>query len=370
MVGPLIPNMARDEPGSAMSVDAIPRDDAVTERPIAGARSGCPGQATAAAPGWRELVAQYAKADGRRGTLELLCTALPFLLLMAGLLWGLNRGLWEVVLLVVPAAAFLVRLFVIQHDCGHGSYFRSRWANNWLGRFIGVATLTPYAFWRRDHALHHATSGNLDRRGVGDITTLTVREYLARPALARFLYRLYRNPLVLFVVGPAYQFLIVHRIPRGNIKSWLSVLGTNAALAGVVAALILFLGWRPLVVGYLPVALLAGSIGIWLFYVQHQFADTYWERAGQWDFEAAAFEGCSLYDLPDILHWFTGRIGFHHIHHLAIKVPNYRLRAAFEAIPAFQRARRLGLAESFACARLALWDEARRKLVRFRDIRA
>ena len=166
----------------------------------------------------------------------------------------------------------------------------------------------------------------------------------------------------------------MHRIPRGspsrNFKTWLSVLGTDAVLAGVVVAVTLLLGWRPMVIGYLPVALLAGSIGIWLFYVQHQFADTYWEQASQWDFEAAAFEGCSFYDLPGFLHWLTGRIGFHHIHHLAIKIPNYRLRAAFDAIPAFQRARRLGLVESFACARLALWDEARRKLVAFRDIRA
>jgi acyl-lipid omega-6 desaturase (Delta-12 desaturase) len=366
MVGPLIPKMARDVPGSAMTVDGLPRDNSDAERSAA---ERAHGRDQAPALGWRELVSQYARADGWRGTFELLSTALPFLLLVAGLFWGLHQGLWEVVFLVVPAAAFLVRLFIIQHDCGHGSFFRSRWANNWLGRFIGVATLTPYAFWKRDHALHHATSGNLDRRGVGDITTLTVREYLARPVLARFFYRLYRNPLVLFVVGPAYQFLIVHRIPRGNVKSWLSVLGTDAVLAGVVAAVILFLGWRPLVIGYLPVALLAGSIGIWLFYVQHQFADTYWEAAGQWDFEAAAFEGCSLYDLPDFLHWFTGRIGFHHIHHLSIKIPSYRLRAAFDAVPAFQRARRLGIVESFSCARLALWDEARRKLVRFRDVR-
>ena len=183
-------------------------------------------------------------------------------------------------ILVVPAAAFLVRLFVIQHDCGHGSYFRARWANNWLGRFIGVLTFTPYTFWKRDHAVHHATSGNLDRRGVGDITTLTVREYLrspgagalSLPALSPSPGPLRRRARLSVPDRPSHS-------PRQH-QARLSVLGTNAALAGVVAALILFLGWRPLVIGYLPVALLAGSIGIWLFYVQHQFDDTYWERAG------------------------------------------------------------------------------------------
>jgi len=329
--------------------------------------------AVSGVPGWRELVAPYAKANGRRGALELFCTALPFLTLVAGVFLGLNHEIWPALVLVLPPSAFLVRLFIIQHDCGHGSYFKARWANDLLGRIIGIFTLTPYAFWRRDHALHHATSGNLSRRGIGDITTLTVREYLARSAPRRLLYRLHRHPLTLFIVGPAYQFLLLHRIPRGSLarnrEGWLSVVGTDATLAAILVAAVLLLGWRPLVVGYLPIAMLAGSIGIWLFYVQHQFESTYWRHEAEWNFETAAFEGCSFYDLPGVLHWLTGHIGFHHIHHLAIKVPSYRLRAAYEAVPAFRQARRLGLRDSFQCWRLALWDEQRGRLVPFRDVR-
>ncbi|MEA2779619.1 MAG: hypothetical protein QOK29_1163 [Rhodospirillaceae bacterium] len=331
-----------------------------------------PGQASGTR-NWRELIEPFTRADSRRGTLELICTVLPFFGLVAAMFYGLHCEIWAVLALVLPAAAFLVRLFIIQHDCGHGSYFKSRRMNDLLGRVIGVFTLTPYAFWRQDHAVHHATSGNLSRRGVGDITTLTVREYLSRPALNRLVYRLYRHPLVLFGIGPAYQFLLVHRVPRGspvkNRKSWLSILGTNAALAAIAVAVTLLLGWRPLVMGYLPVIMLAGSIGIWLFYVQHQFESTYWEEEPHWDFQAAAFEGCSLYDLPGFLHWLTGHIGFHHIHHLAIRIPSYRLRAAFDAVPAFREAKRLRLGESLGCSRLVLWDERRRKLVRFADAR-
>ena len=322
---------------------------------------------------WRQLVAPYAKANGRRGILDLFCTAVPFLTLVAGVFLGLSHEIWPALVLVVPASTFLVRLFIIQHDCGHGSYFEARWANDLLGRTIGILTLTPYGFWRRDHAVHHATSGNLSRRGIGDISTLTVREYLSRSVRRRLLYRLYRHPLTLFIVGPAYQFLLLHRIPRGSLarnrEGWLSVVGTNAALATILVAMVLLIGWRPLVVGYLPIAMLAGSIGIWLFYVQHQFESTYWHHEAEWNFEAAALEGCSFYDLPGVLRWLTGHIGFHHIHHLAIKVPSYRLWAAYKAVPAFHRARRLSLRDSFQCWRLALWDEQRGRLVAFRDVR-
>jgi len=322
---------------------------------------------------WRELIAPFAKADSRHGLLDLVCTVLPFLALVGALFWGLANETWVALALILPAAVFLVRLFIIQHDCGHGSYFERRWLNDFLGRIIGVFTLTPYVFWRQDHARHHAGSGNLSRRGVGDITTLTVGEYIARPPGRQLLYRLYRHPLTLFVFGPAYQFLLSHRIPRGsprrNLSAWLSTVGTNAVLGTVLAALVLLIGWRPLVIGYLPVALLAGSIGIWLFYVQHQFEDTYWRPEGEWSFEAAAFEGCSFYDLPPVLRWLTGCIGFHHIHHLAIKIPSYRLHAAYRTIPAFRRAKRLGLGQSVNCWRLVLWDERRNKLVRFTDAR-
>ncbi|WP_425450476.1 fatty acid desaturase [Virgifigura deserti] len=322
---------------------------------------------------WRQIVVPYAKPDTRRGIIQLLNTGLPFLATMGVMLYGLDRGIEAALLLAPVAAALLVRLFAIQHDCGHGSFFASRWANNLLGRVLGVFTLTPYAFWRRRHAVHHATSGNLDQRGVGDVTTVTLREYLSFPARRRLLYRLYRHPLVMFGVGPAYQFVIRHRVPTGHPlrhwQEWSSVLGTNGAIAALVVLAAVTVGLKPLLLGYLPVILLAASIGVWLFYVQHQFEDAYWESRPRWNFQAAALEGCSFYDLPRALHWITGHIGFHHIHHLSSKIPNYRLRECFEQNPEFQEAKRLTLWDSLKCPRLALWDEERRKLVPFRSLR-
>lgn len=329
--------------------------------------------APAADRSWRQIVAPYAKPDRRRGIVQLLNTGLPFLGSMGAMLYALDHGIWAALLLAPVAAALLVRLFAIQHDCGHGAFFASRRANDRLGRVLGVLTLTPYAFWRRRHAVHHATSGNLDQRGVGDVTTVTLREYLSLPAWRRLLYRLYRHPLIMFGIGPAYQFVIRHRVPTGHPlrhrQDWFSVLGTNAMIAAVIVLAAVTVGLKPLLIGYLPVILLAASIGVWLFYVQHQFEDAYWETRPRWTFQAAALEGCSFYDLPRALHWITGHIGFHHIHHLSSKIPNYRLRECFEQNPEFQKAKRLTLRNSLKCPRLALWDEERRKLVPFRGIR-
>ena len=320
---------------------------------------------------WREIVAPYSQADHRHAVGQLLSTGLPFLGLMAALVYFAYPSHGLVLPLAVPAAALLVRLFMIQHDCGHGSFFKSRLANDLLGRALGVLTLTPYAFWRKSHAVHHATSGNLDRRGTGDITTLTVREYMALPAWRRMLYRLYRHPLVLFGIGPVFQFIVRHRIPtsspRRDAQTWVSILGTNAGIAAVVVLAVLLVGARSFVLGYLPVILLASSIGVWLFYVQHQFEHSYWEPEESWNFHTAALEGSSFYDLPGILHWLTGYIGFHHIHHLASKVPNYRLRECFQQNPEFWQAKRLTLLSSLKCPRLTLWDEERRLLVTFRE---
>ena len=332
-----------------------------------GATSGTPSRP------WSEILAPYAGSDNWRGLIALSTTGLPFLALLAVMLYGLSEGVWWSLLLAAPAAALLVRLFTIQHDCGHGSFFRSRRANALLGRVLGVFTLTPYAFWRRDHAVHHATSGNLERRGVGDITTLTVREYLSLPRLRRLLYRVYRNPIILFGIGPAYQFLVRHRIPTGHPwrqrETWISVLGTNAALAAIFVTLGLTIGFVPLVVGYLPVIVPAATAGVWLFYVQHQFENTYWETDPSWDFHAAAIEGCSFYDLPRALHWLTGHIGFHHIHHLSTKVPSYRLYACFKENPELWRAKRLSFWQSLKCPMLALWDEEARRMVTFGQVR-
>ncbi len=322
---------------------------------------------------WRDAVGRYARPDTRRAVVQVLNTGLPFLLLMGAMFYALSHAIWPAVMLALPAGALLVRLFAIQHDCGHGSFFKSRLANNALGWLIGIVTLTPYDCWRRSHATHHATSGNLDRRGIGDVDTLTVREYQSSSRWRRLAYRLYRHPAIMFGVGPAYLFLIRHRIPVGmllNRRTCLSVVGTNIAIAIMIAALALAVGLGPFLAGYLPVLLLGASIGVWLFYIQHQFADTYWESGTQWDFQAAALEGCSFYDLPRALHWVTGHLGLHHIHHLSSKIPNYHLRDCFEQIPAFRSARRLTLWSSLQCARLALWDEDQRKLVPFRAARS
>jgi omega-6 fatty acid desaturase (delta-12 desaturase) len=322
---------------------------------------------------WREIVAPYARPNAARGLMQLVNTGAPFLAIVALMLYGLTEGVWAALALALPAATLLVRLFSIQHDCGHGSFFRSPRANDRLGRVLGIFTLTPYASWRKAHAVHHATSGNLDRRGTGDITTLTVREYLSRQPWRRFTYRVYRNPFVLFGVGPAFQFLIRHRIPTGhplrNRQEWISVLGTNAAIAGKAVAAVLILGVWPALLGYLAVVLIAAAIGVWLFYVQHQFEDTYWAADSSWDFHTAALEGSSFYDLPRFLHWLTGSIGFHHIHHLSSRIPNYRLRECFEQNPELHSVRRLSLRASAKCLTLALWDEERGSLTSFGQVR-
>jgi omega-6 fatty acid desaturase (delta-12 desaturase) len=323
---------------------------------------------------WQEIVAPYARANHRRAIGQLLNTALPFLLLMAALIYGGRSHPLLTFPLALPALFLLVRLFAIQHDCGHGSFFASRRANDFLGRAIGLVTLTPYGFWRDTHAVHHATSGNLDRRGTGDITMLTVREYLALSRWRRLLYQAYRHPLVLFGLGPVYFFVICNRIPTGSPfrhwKVWSSILGTNLALAAIVMLMVLTVGGRAFMLAYLPVILLAAATGIWLFYIQHQFEHAYWAPAADWNFHKAALQGSSFYDLPAALHWLTGYIGFHHIHHVCSKIPNYRLRECFNRNPEFRDVRRLTLRASLKCLRLSLWDEEQQLLVPFRQLLA
>lgn len=321
---------------------------------------------------WQEIVAPYARANHRRALGQLLNTALPFLLLMAALIYGAWSHPLLTFPLALPAVFLLVRLFAIQHDCGHGSFFASRRANDLLGRAIGLVTLTPYAFWRDSHAIHHATSGNLDRRGTGDITTLTVREYLALSLWRRLLYRAYRHPTVLFGLGPVYMFVLKNRIPTGSPfrhkKLWSSILGTDLALAAIVMLMVLTVGGRVFMLAYLPVILLAAATGIWLFYIQHQFEHAYWAPGAGWNFRKAALQGSSFYDLPAVLHWLTGYIGFHHIHHVCSKIPNYHLRECFNQNPEFRDVRRLTLRASLKCLRLSLWDEEQQLLVPFRQL--
>jgi omega-6 fatty acid desaturase (delta-12 desaturase) len=321
---------------------------------------------------WAKILAPYGRASDRRGLLELAITIVPFAALWA-LMWAtLGVSYWLTLALAVPAAGFLVRLFIIQHDCSHDSFFRRRLTNTWLGRLIGVLTLTPYGVWRHTHALHHAGSGNLDRRGIGDVETLTVDEYRARSRWGRLCYRLYRHPLILFGLGPAFVFLLHHRLPvglmRAGWKPWLSTMLTNLSSAAVITALIALIGVKPFLLVHIPIMLTAASVGVWLFYVQHQFEHARWEGKDKWSFHDASLYGSSHYDLPALLRWFTANIGLHHVHHLSSRIPFYRLPIVLRDHPELRTIGRLTLVESFHCVRLALWDETQRRLISFRDL--
>jgi omega-6 fatty acid desaturase (delta-12 desaturase) len=316
---------------------------------------------------------QYQRPGSARGVLEVVITGLPLAALWALACVALHFGIWWGLLLVVPAAAFLVRLFIIQHDCGHGSFFPGKLANDWLGRAIGVLTLTPYDYWRQSHAIHHATSGNLDRRSLGGVETLTVAEYAALSGWGQLGYRLYRNPLVMFGLGPAYMFFLQHRLPvglmRGGWRPWVSTMGTNIAVLVLAGGTLWMIGVRAFLLVNLPIVLLAGTAGVWLFYVQHQFAGTFWARAKGWDRRDAALRGSSHYDLPPIVRWFTANIGLHHVHHLSSRIPSYRLGDVLRDHPELGAIGRVTVLQSFRSVGLALWDEAGQRLVSFREFR-
>jgi omega-6 fatty acid desaturase (delta-12 desaturase) len=316
-------------------------------------------------------IAPYRQPQPARSLLELLITAAPFAVLWL-LTWAtLSAGYWWGLLLSVPAGAFLLRLFLIQHDCGHGAFFRHQASNDWLGRILGVVTLTPYAYWRRSHAVHHANTSNLAKRGIGDIDTLTVAEFHALGRRRRFLYRLYRHPVVLFGIGPAYLFLLQHRLPIGMMRKgwepWLSAMGTNASIAAVAGALIWAMGIKLFLLVHLPITLVAATLGVWFFYVQHQFEHTHWDTEEDWSFHAAALHGSSHYDLPPVLRWLTANVGVHHIHHLAGRIPFYRLPEVLRAVPQLAEIGRVTLQDSFRTVKLVLWDERKRRLVSFKE---
>lgn len=303
----------------------------------------------------------YKRSSTRAAVTQLLNTALPFALLWYLMARSLSVSYLLTLALAIPTGFLLIRLFILQHDCGHMSFFPSRTLNRVLGSLLGVITMFPYGYWRRTHALHHATTGNLEEREMGDVRTLTVREYQRLSPFRRLLYRLYRNPLVLLGLGPVYQFGLKHRLPFGIPwswrREWLSVIWTNLGLLATFAALSWWFGWRVVLLVHLPVFLVSGAIGIFLFYVQHQFEQTYWEPKNNWNFHQAAIQGSSFLDLPRPLHWLTGNIGFHHIHHLASRIPNYRLQQCFLELPWTQNVTRLNLRQSLRCLRLKLWDE-------------
>ena len=324
---------------------------------------------------WTRLLGRYSTTSRLRSIAELAMTALPLVMLWTAAWFAFSIGhSWASLLIAIPAAGFLLRLFVIQHDCGHGTFFAQRLANDWVGRVIGIVTLTPYDCWRRTHAMHHATTGNLDRRGIGDVDTLTVCEYRARSRWGRLKYRLYRHPLIMFGVGPAYLFIFQHRLPLGLMhKGWLpwaSTMATNIAIGVIVAVLCWFIGIKAFLLVHLPITVLAATAGVWLFYVQHQFEQTTWERDDRWNLHEAALHGSSHYDLPPLLRWFTANIGIHHVHHLCSRIPYYRLSRVLQDHPELGEIGQVTLSQSFRLVRLVLWDEAQRRLVSFQEIGA
>ena len=321
---------------------------------------------------WRRRLSFYQRPNDWKSLRELAVTVVPLALAWTAMLVVLWLHLyWVYGLLLFPASGLLVRLFMIQHDCGHGAFFRNKVANDCLGRAVGVLTLTPYDHWRRSHAIHHATSGNLDRRGTGDIKTLTVGEYRARSAWGRLNYRLYRHPAVMFGLGPPYLFLLENRLPFGFMLKgwmpWVSTMVTNLGIAAFGGAMIWAFGYQMFLLIYVASALLAGAVGIWLFFVQHQFDPAHWVSGERWNASEAALLGSSYYALPSVLRWFTANIGIHHVHHLSSRIPYYRLPEALRDYPALRGPNRINLVQSLNCPRLTLWDEARQRLISFKD---
>jgi omega-6 fatty acid desaturase (delta-12 desaturase) len=312
---------------------------------------------------WRKLVAPYARADRGRAIWATVNSLAPFFALFYLALRSVEVSLWLTVPLCILAAGFQVRSFIIFHDCGHGSFFQSQRANDWLGVVTGLITFTPYQRWKHAHAIHHATAGDLDRRGVGDVYTMTLEEYQRAPWWIKIGYAVMRNPVAMFLIGAPLIFLLVERVPpiRGP-REIASVLWTDLALGVIVTAMVLGFGWQAYLIVQLITMYVASVVGVWLFYVQHQFQGVYWRRHPEWDFFQASMQGSSFYKLPKVLQWFTGNIGFHHIHHLSSKVPSYNLERAYKENPIFH-IRPLTLLASLACLKWRVYDEANRRLV-------
>jgi omega-6 fatty acid desaturase (delta-12 desaturase) len=314
---------------------------------------------------WKEVVARYQRPVAWRGIWQILNTLVPYVALWYLMYRSLSVSVWLTAPLAVLAGGFLVRIFIIFHDCAHGSFFKSRRANEIVGCAMGVLCFTPYHRWRWEHSVHHSSAGDLDRRGTGDVWTLTVQEYLEASRWKRCAYRLARNPFILFVVAPLVLFLVLERLPtrKDGGRERVSVHATNAVLALMVAGMSWLFGWKAYLLLQLVAVMIAGSAGVWLFYVQHQFEGVYWERGQKWDYERAALEGSSYYKLPPVLQWFSGNIGFHHIHHLSPRIPNYHLERCHRSEPLFQKVKPVTLLSSFKCLAFRLWDERRRRMV-------
>jgi len=311
---------------------------------------------------WQKIVADYARPDLSRSLWQTINTLIPYFTLFYLSMRSLEISLWLTLPLCILTAGFMVRAFIIFHDCGHGSFFNSQRANDWLGIVTGILVFTPYYRWKHDHAIHHATSGDLDRRGKGDVYTMTVQEYLDAPWWKKFGYRVMRNPFAMFLIGPLLVFVVVARIPPPQGKREIaSVWWTNLALAVIVTVMGTVFGWRAYLTVQLLVLFFGTSVGIWLFYVQHNFEGVYWERHSRWDYFKASMQGSSFYKLPAILQWFSGNIGFHHIHHLGSKIPSYKLPIAYRENPVFH-IKPLTLLSGLKCLKWRLYDEADHRL--------
>ena len=319
-----------------------------------------------------KALSPFQESDRRKAIWQLIHTLVPYIALWIAMVVMIRAGTsyWLVLPLILAAGALLVRIFIFFHDCCHGSFFASRRANRILGYVTGILTFTAYDEWRHSHARHHATVGDLDRRGEGDVWMMTVEEYEAASPLKRLAYRFYRTPIVTFGLGPAFMFLIMHRFASKGAgkRERLSVVITNLALAAIIALAALTIGLRTYVLIQLPVILLAGMLGVWLFYVQHQFGGVYWARHDAWDPMRAAMEGSSYYKLPKVLQWITGSIGFHHIHHIRPRIPNYHLEASYDAIPYLRTVEPVTLRRSLKSLRMHLYDEKQQRMVSFRSL--
>jgi omega-6 fatty acid desaturase (delta-12 desaturase) len=320
----------------------------------------------------KPLIAPYAKANTKKAIIQILNSVVPYIVLWGLMIWSLQYSYWVTLGLSIPAALFMVRVFILFHDCGHNSLFHSTKTNKDVGFFLGVLVFTPFEQWSKTHAIHHASSGNLDKRGIGDVMTLTVEEYLSKPTIVKIGYRLFRHPVVMFILGPLYMFLISHRIPRPIVgkKETRFQIYHNLALLVMIIIMVLAIGWKGYLSIQLPVLWIAGAVGIWLFFLQHQFEGVYWAESSEWDYVASALEGASYYALPKWMQWFSGNIGFHHIHHLSPKIPNYYLEACYKNGEIFQeKVRKISFLEGFKSVGLDLIDVKNNRLIRFRDLK-
>ena len=316
------------------------------------------------------MVLKYTSPDSR-SIWQIVNSLIPYLILWFLMFKSLAYPYWTTLLLAVPASGFLIRLFIIFHDCGHGSFFKSKKAGTIVGMIAGILSFTPYRPWHRQHAIHHATSGNLDKRGMGDVLTLTVDEYLQSSKWDKFMYRAFRHPFGMFIIGPIFVIFIQHRISkkRMSAEEKSNVYFTNIVLLLIAVGLSLIMGLKAYLLIQLPIILISHSIGIWLFYIQHQYDGVTWERGDVWDYKTAALTGCSFLKLPAIFQWFTGNIGYHHVHHLSSRIPNYKLEACHNENEIFKNIKPITFSSTFKALNLSLWDENKQKLISFREMK-